>query len=319
MKAKTKNLTPVLLSLLVMALWGSLFPLVKLGYKNFGIGSGFYPDLLFFAGVRFTVSGVLITIFQGARKKSLPLLKGKTEWLGVLAVGVFAVILHYAFTYFGLATVESSKTALLKQSGVLVFIFISFAVIKEDKLTIGKGLGAILGIASIVLLNYDSVGISFGLGETFIVLASFCTVIASVICKKSLVSADAVTVTGSSELFGGAVLLAVGAAFGGGFAIGDLSGWVLFVYIILATCVSYVLWYSIIQKHELSKLFIIKLSEPLFAAIIGAAVLKENLLQLHYILAFLCVGLAVTVSNLKFGAKRDKNDKENGKKEKTAA
>lgn len=302
MKEKRKNLILILLSLIVMLLWGSLFPLVKLGYKEFQIDTDFYPNLLFFAGVRFTVSGLLISLFQGAKTKSLPVLKGKKEWTGVLLVGVFAVVFHYACTYFGLSVVESSKTALLKQSGVLVFIFFSFLFVKEDKLSIEKGLGAVLGVASIILLNCDEVGFSIGLGELFIVLASCCTVISNVVCKRMLKDTDATTITGYSEFFGGIVLLIIGASCGGGFSLGNVGAWMLFIYIIFATCVSYILWYSIVQKHELSKLFIIKLSEPLFAAIISAIILKEDLLQLHYLFAFLCVGLAVVVSNFKWSA-----------------
>ena len=312
MKEKRKNLMPVLLSLLVMLLWGSLFPLVKLGYEEFQIDTKFYPNLLFFAGVRFTVSGLLITAFQGIRKKTFPVLKGGKEWTGVLLVGVFAVIFHYACTYFGLSVVESSKTALLKQSGVLVFIFFSSIFIKEDKLSVEKGLGAVLGIASIIVLNINDIGFSIGLGELFVILASCCTVISNVVCKKMLKNTDATVMTGYSELFGGIILLVVGWALGGGFVLDNIGAWCLFVYIIIATCISYILWYSIVQKHELSKLFIIKLSEPLFAAIIASIILKEDLFQLHYLLAFLCVGLAVVVSNLSF-RQMFKNKKKNAK------
>lgn len=301
MREKYKNLILVLLSLLVMLLWGSLFPFVKLGYKEFQIDTSFYPNLLFFAGVRFTISGLLITLFQGIRKKSIPTLNGKREWVGVLLVGVFAVIFHYACTYFGLSIVASSKTALLKQSGVLIFIFFSFLFVKEDKMSWEKGIGAILGIASIIILNFDDVGFNFGLGELFVVLASCCTVISNVVCKKMLKETDATVMTGYSELFGGIILVIVGLSFGGGFVLDDIGAWCLFIYIIIATCVSYILWYTIVQKNELSKLFIIKLSEPLFAAVIGAIILKEDLFQLHYLLAFLCIGLAVVVSNLSFG------------------
>ena len=129
-------------------------------------------------------------------------------------------------------------------------------------------------------------------------LASFCTVVSNVVCKRALKATDATVVTGYSELFGGVVLLAVGLSLGGGFSLHNVWAWGLFAYIVLATCVSYILWYSIVQKYELSKLFIIKLSEPLFAAIIGAIVLQENLWQWHYLLAFVCVGIAVVVSNL---------------------
>lgn len=45
----------MLYSLLVMLLWGTLFPMVKLGYGAYNIVTT--GDILFFAGVRFTICG----------------------------------------------------------------------------------------------------------------------------------------------------------------------------------------------------------------------------------------------------------------------
>ncbi len=58
----------ILLALLVMALWGSLFPFIKLGYQSFKIDTAFIPNLILFAGVRFLVCGVGITGYSAAKK-----------------------------------------------------------------------------------------------------------------------------------------------------------------------------------------------------------------------------------------------------------
>ena len=46
---KNSNGKTVILSLLVMALWGSLFPMVKIGYDAFSIAADSIPDILMFA------------------------------------------------------------------------------------------------------------------------------------------------------------------------------------------------------------------------------------------------------------------------------
>ena len=48
----------VFYSLLVMLLWGSLFPMVKKGYSLFGASTP--GDFLAFAGVRFVICGIII-------------------------------------------------------------------------------------------------------------------------------------------------------------------------------------------------------------------------------------------------------------------
>ena len=98
----------------------------------------------------------------------------------------------------------------------------------------------------------------------------------------------------------GLVLLAIGLAGGGKMRLAQAGDYLLFGYMVVATCASYMIWYTIVQRYELSKLFITKLSEPVFAAIIGAIILKEDLLQWHYIGAFLCIATAVVISNLTF-------------------
>ena len=197
MKEEKKNKAVVflLLGILVMLIWGSLYPTGKLSYGLCGVDTSYYPNLLLFAGTRFTISGALILLVQGVRKKSVPKFTGKTEWIGVVLVTLFAVIFNYACTYYGLSRVESSKTALLKQSGILVFIFFSFLIIKEEKFSAGKGIGALLGIASIVALNFGKLGFSIGWGELFVVLSSCCSAEGNVAVKKCLKRADAIAVT----------------------------------------------------------------------------------------------------------------------------
>ena len=301
MKEKQRvNLIPILLALVVMLCWGSLYPTVKLGYEKFEINTAYYPNLVFFAGVRFTVSGGIIVLLLGVRNKTVPTVKTGKEWWGIALVALFSVMLNYSLAFYGLSIVESSKTALLKQAGALIFIVISALLFKEDKMTIGKAIGAVLGLGSIIILNVNQLGFSLGFGETVIVVSSFCTVTASVICKKMLKGTDSIVITGYSQLFGGLVLLAIGLACGGKMRLAQAGDYLLFGYMVVATCASYMIWYTIVQRYELSKLFITKLSEPVFAAIIGAIILKEDLLQWHYIGAFLCIATAVVISNAVF-------------------
>ena len=301
MKEKQRiNFIPILLALTVMLCWGSLYPTVKLGYEKFEINTAYYPNLVFFAGVRFTVSGGIIVLLLGVRNKTVPTVKTKKEWWGIALVALFSVMLNYSLAFYGLSIVESSKTALLKQAGALIFIVISALLFKEDKMTIGKAIGAVLGLGSIIILNVNQLGFSLGFGETVIVVSSFCTVTASVICKKMLKGTDSIVITGYSQLFGGLVLLAIGLACGGKMRLAQAGDYLLFGYMVVATCASYMIWYTIVQRYELSKLFITKLSEPVFAAIIGAIILKEDLLQWHYIGAFLCIATAVVISNAVF-------------------
>lgn len=300
---KTQNNKTISLAILVMALWGSLFTFVKLGYKVFGMDTDFVPNLLFFAGLRFLICGGIILIYCAKKGKNLKITKFN-QWGRILSVGLFAVILHYSFTYVGLTMTDSSKTALLKQLGVLFFICFSFLFFNDDKFSIGKLLGAIFGLCGIIVLNTQSLKISFTIGEIMIIGASVCTVISNISCKRLTKEVDAIVVTGYSQFIGGLVLTIVGFTFCGSLGTLSVKGLGIMAYICVASIFGYCIWYSLVGKSELSKLFIIKFSEPLFAALCGAVLLKENIFNIQYLLALIFVVLAIFCSEHSFKFKK---------------
>ena len=292
-----------------MLLWGSLFPMVKLGFSAYSVVST--ADILLFAGIRFVICGAVICAFAAVRDgKSYHTLKGSV--IPVLLSGLFAIILHYAFTYLGLELTASSKTALIKQIGALLYVCFSFVFIKQDRPTVQKIVAAVVGFLGIAVLNISSDGFTFAIGDVLILCASFCTVFSNVISKRVFAKVPPVTATGVSQLFGGAVLLAVGLAMGGRVQLAlDPSIWIM-VYICAASTVSYCIWYGIVKDGELSRLFIIKFAEPIFACIFGAIILNEDIWQIQYLAAFLLVSGAVWFSNIKF--KRSHKITNNGEK-----
>ena len=58
------------------------------------------------------------------------------------------------------------------------------------------------------------------------------------------------------------------------------------------------MWFSIVKKQSLSKLFIIKFSEPVFACIFGALLLNENILRWQYALAFVLISGGIVLGHL---------------------
>ena len=283
------------LSLLVMLLWGSLFPTVKLGFAAFSVVST--ADILLFAGVRFLICGAIITGFALWRDKG-SFAPVPAQILPILLSGLFAIVLHYACTYCGLSMTASGKTAILKQVGALLYVLFSPLFFKSDRLTAGKIVGVLLGFFGVIAMNFTAEGgIAFGVGEILILLASLCTVAANVISKRLFVKVDPITATGVSQLFGGAVLALVGCILGGQMHAARADALPILLYILAASTVSYCLWYQILKGSSLSGLFIVKFAEPLFSCLIGALLLKENILDIRYLIAVLLIGGGITVAN----------------------
>lgn len=296
MLKKNKGL---LLSLLVMLLWGLLFPTVKVGYKAFGI-AGVGP-ILSFAGFRFIICGVVITVFALIRDSKC-LKPALRHWKGVLLSGLFAIVLHYTCTYLGLSMTTGSKTAILKQLGAIFYICFSALIFPSDKLTPGKVAGLILGLSGIFAINADSGGFTFGLGDWLIIGASFCTVASNTISKKLFTSVEPIISTGISQLFGGIVLLAVGLPLGGNMSRlipTNPHQFLVFGVILTASIISYCLWFINVKQENLSKLYIIKFAEPLFASVFGWFLLGEDILKINYLAAFILISAGILVANIK--------------------
>ena len=291
-----KKIVSFSLSLLVMALWGSLFPCVKIGYDAFGINSNSVANILMFAAMRFTLCGVLVCAFCFFRRKTMPMPSVKS-FFNIVWIGVFSIVLHYACTYIGLSMTDSSKTALLKQAGALIYICFSFLFFKDEKFNIFKIIGAIIGFCGIISINFYSGAISFSLGDILILGASICTVVSNIISRRSVQNSSPLWITGISQLFGGLIIFIVSLSLGGDLPQFTIKGTLIFAYICAASITAYTLWYHILKTCELSKLFIIKFAEPLFACVFGAILLGENILRLQYLVAFVLISSGIMIGH----------------------
>lgn len=292
---KVKNLIIILIPL---ALWGSLYPFIKIGYDAFAIDGASIPDIIMFAGYRFTVCGAIVCAIGFVKKEKLET-PVKKSVLNIIHMGMWAIVLHYAFTYIGLSLTDSSKTALLKQLGVLLYVCFAFLFIKEEKFSVLKIAGAVLGFAGVMAINTGSGSVSFSVGDILIILASLCTVVSSVMTRKYVQGSSPFWVTGISQLAGGFILLIAAFVMGGTMLTFTWKSTLVFAYICTSSIIAYVLWNYILKTNNLSKLFIIKFAEPLFACLFGAVLLSEDIFKLQYLAAFILISAGIVLGNRK--------------------
>lgn len=302
MKINKTELKTIFLSLIVMALWGSLFPCIKIGYEAFRINGSDIPSILMFAGERFTLCGIVISAIAIFKKDRIESPKVKAISMYLL-IGLFAIILHYAFTYIGLSSTDSSKTALIKQLGALLYVCFAFLFFKNERFSIYKIVGAIIGFLGIVAINFSGGSISFSIGDVLILLASVCLVVSNILTKKIAASHSPFWITGVSQLSGGVILMLTAAIMGARMLDFDIYALGVFAYICTASTVAYVLWNYILKICDLSNMFIIKFAEPLFACIFGAVLLGEDILKWQYLIAFVLISAGIVLGNIKFSKK----------------
>ncbi|MBQ8167109.1 MAG: DMT family transporter [Lachnospiraceae bacterium] len=295
-KFVTKPLGIGLLACLCCFLWGSATPAIKIGYEWFGIGAGDVASRILFAGVRFTLAGILAVLFGSiiAGKKLIP---QKSSWGMICKLGMVQTVFQYIFFYMGLAYTTGVKSAIINGSQTFIAIMIACLIFKYEKLTVQKFLGCIIGFAGVVVINYDPSGLTGGFtfkGEGAILIAAIAYAFSSALVKQYSQKENPVVLSGYQFIFGGIIMTICGFIMGG-----QLSGWcvksvILLIYLALISSVAYSVWGILLKHNPIGKVAVYSFTNPLFSVILSFIFLGESSsfgLELLVALFLVCGGI----------------------------
>lgn len=299
-----------LAAILANLLWGSASPCIKLGYQLFQISSDAVMSQIFFAGIRFTLAGVLTVIFGSLTEHRL-LVPGKGSAGMLIALALTQTILQYTFFYMGLSKAPGYKGSVISPSSVFFAVLLATIVLRQEKLTVRKILGCVIGFAGVVLVSLQSAGDAGGFrwdGEGFLVLAAFSYACSTVLIKRFSQRENPVTLSGYQFIIGGFVMAAVSFLGGGRLQPVSAKAWLLMLYLGLLSAVAYTLWSLLLQRHPVSHITVYSFSNPVFGVILSALLLDEgkNLNVPLCLLSLLLVSLGVWIVNSRSkGVKRE--------------
>ncbi len=287
-----------LLALLCCFLWGSAFPSIKIGYELFSVGAEDTWSQILFAGVRFTLAGVLVVLVSsiGQRKWIVP---KKTSWGMVFCLCMLQTVIQYFFFYVGLAHTTGVKGSIIEGAHVFMSILIAALIFKQEKMTAGKGLGCLVGFAGVVLVNLNgSEGLGGGLafnGEGFLLIACLSYAFSSVMVKIFSEKENPVTLSGYQFIMGGIIMTTIGIAAGGKLEMTTPAALLMLLYMALISAVAYSVWGVLLKYNPVSKVSIFGFTNPIFGVILSAIFLKEGgqipWLQSIAALVLVCAGI----------------------------
>lgn len=188
--------------------WGWAYPLIKLGFGEFGIAQDMTGSKVLFAGVRFALSGALILSVARASRRNFAVKSGG-GWLYILAFALLNTTLHYACFYIGLSYSAGARAAILNSLGVFLLVLFACLFFKSDKLTARKVTGCAVGFAGVLALNVGGAegGAFTFMGDGMIVLNALCSAFAGLMTRGLGKRVDVFVGTGYSLFFGGVMLL----------------------------------------------------------------------------------------------------------------
>ena len=293
----TKNYVVVLGAIICCMLWGSAFPCVKLGYKLFGVDTSSYSSLILFAGVRFTLAGVLVLLFGSISQKKILLPKRRNLWC-VAVVALFQTALQYTCFYIGLAHLSGVKSSVLNGLGVFFTIIAACFIFRTERFTLIKLAGCVLGFGGVIVMNLEGLDFNFTFnGEGLIILSGISAAMAAGFVKVFSRRENTTTLCGWQFFCGGVALIVIGAATGGRIYPQAPASFAMLFYLAFLSACAFTLQGYLLKYNPVSKVAVFKSTNPLFGALFSALVLGESAQLLSYTtliaLALVCGGILI--------------------------
>ena len=289
-------------------LWGTAFPLVKLCMDGFAIEDNMSKCLV--AGIRFLISGIALLIYCMLKDHNSVTIK-KSHIKYVLLYGVTGTAIQYALTYIGLSAVDGSKGAIFDQLCVFIIIIAGGCFFKNDRLTVRKILGCIIGFAGVVAVSTEKIGFSFSLsGEGIMILAAICQAVAYFIAKASADKIPAVKLVGYGQFTGGIMLIAFSLLVGGrvDFIHADISGIACLLSLSAISAVAYVLSLIPLKYFPASEISVFNLLITIFGVVMSSAILGENVFRVNYLISLILISIGIILVNYRKTTLGGRND-----------
>ena len=261
------------------ALWGSAFAFVKLGYELFAVRADSPAQQILFAGMRFALAGILV-IVGTSMVRHRPALPTRDDLVPIALLSLCQTTLQYAPFYAGLAHARGINASLIEGTSTFFGILVSALVFRQERLTLRKAVGCLLGfagVALVVLRGGESLG-SFSLEGEGLILASLVAVAFSACLIKDYgQDRDPLMLSGWQFLVGGITLAGGGLVSGARLTVTSPAAAGILLYLATLSALAYSLWSLLLKHNPVSRVAMFEFLIPVFGVLFSAAFLGERL------------------------------------------
>jgi drug/metabolite transporter (DMT)-like permease len=286
----------VCLALFVTFLWGSVAPVIKLGYQSFGIQANQIGQQFLFASHITLLASLLLFLITKANKQTCVI--SPSSLYAIIPTSFFQVFLNYVFFFIGVGFRSGTIGSIMAGTTSLFQLIFAHFVYKNEKLTAPKAAGLGIGVLGMMFLYFtDSFSFSIGLGD-FCLLASVLTgAWGNILAAKRNTDIDTKVMTAYAMLMSGIAFFVLGYGITGTypFAFGFYQCCLLF-YLGAMTAMAMVIWNHLMREYSVGSVSLFLFFIPVFGVLISAALLQENI-QNNTLCALVLVIVAIVVVN----------------------
>ena len=297
----TKKLNVILLAVLCMALWGSTAPVIKVGFDLFVIDQDEIVSKILFAGLRFVIAGVCVLLVPFIKRKKI-ILPNTAKLPSTISIGLVQTTLQMIFFFIGLSYTTGFKASVMAGMSTFFSVILAHFMYKDDRLNFLKGLGCVVGFAGVLFSGIGGsaaganeamlFGIPF-MGDIFVMLSMLMFAVSGPMCKEASKKGDMTLITGYSMLIGGIILVLIGALSGGVLENVSFAGLSVLFYVGALSAVATTIWNMLLKYNNVSAISVYNCLQPVFGALLSAALLGENVFQIKNLVALIlsCAGI----------------------------
>lgn len=287
------------LAIFCSLLWGSAFPVLKIGYREWQIANNDVIAQIVIAGIRFFMAGFIILVFLFLTNRKQLLVKRSSIFILIL-FGVIQTAVQYFFFYNGLAKVSGMQGAILTSSGTFLAVILAHFFYRDDRMNWKKTVGILAGIAGIIVVNWGKdLQFSFSwTGEGYMILSALTSAITTIMAKELASDIHPITLTGWQLTIGSSLLLVIGLPQLGDHAITLTPiGWGLLLYAAIISSVAFALWFTILKYNKAGEMSIYNFLTPVFGALLSAMFIPGENMTILMFVAILFVAGGIIVMN----------------------
>lgn len=257
--------------ILLGAIWGSSFMWIKIAVQE--VGPITLVAFRAFFGLLF---GIVVILIQ-----RVPLPRSLKEWFPLLLLGIINVAIPFFLISWGEQSIDSAVAAILDATVPLFTILLAHYLLHDDKMTLPKVFGLLIGFAGVVILMSKDIGGSSNslLGQFAVILASAFYAGSAVYVRKTTEDTPGILRSAGSLLSATAVMWLAAFLFERPVEIPQLGiTWVALLFLgILGSGLAFVLAYYLIHEIGPTRTSMVTYLFPLGGVILGVVFLNEQL------------------------------------------
>lgn len=259
-------------------LWGSAFPVIKIGCREFSISSDNAAAQILFAGIRFLLAGLAVAT-TGSIIRRRVIIPQKSSVPKIFKLSLFQTVAQYIFFYIGLSHTSGVRASIVQGTNVFAALIVAGLIYKLEKLSLRKMIGCVIGFAGVVLINTTGTSLSGGSffkGDFLIMLSTVAYAVSSVLLKKYTKYESPVVLSGHQFIVGGALLISAGLLTGG--RLGNISpaGIGSLLYLVFVSAAAYSIWSVLMKHYPVSRVAVFGFMTPVFGVITSLIFLNES-------------------------------------------